>query len=87
MVPEKCNKKHSSGNSTVLVEMVLGMPAQAVQASHKNSALKKVSVKPDIRVDSASSSGLNDRVVEVGLTPQSFRQSSLKGNTANFGNG
>ena len=74
--PKKSPNKYGSGH---FVEIALGMKESETKRK------KGKSVAPEIRVDTASSSGLNDRV-DVGMSPSSLRQ-SFKGKTAVFGNG
>ena len=70
--PPKPPKKYASGH---FVEMALGMPTPQRK--------KTKTTTKEVRIDTASSTGLNDRI-DVGMSPTSLRQ-SIKGKTANFG--
>ena len=62
--PKKSPNKYGSGH---FVEIALGMQQPQAQRGKKGKT-----VAPEIRVDTASSSGFNDRI-DVGMSPTSIR--------------
>ena len=64
--PSPIKKSYGTGSSTNLVEMALGIKKSPEKPF--NSSFRK-GVKA-IRVDSASSSGLNDRISQQGVSPR-----------------